>query len=113
MFEKSDLTKVAPPKELTDQQCAAIFKRLSRTLASFRNTAELRASTEADLVGHRKSSQMKEEFTQAMDDWTQDTLKNLWLACREPGGGTYYVQGSSLLRIGLLMSLCWKEPYRR
>ena len=87
MSDKSDLTKVAPPKALSDQECAAIFKRLSRTLAGFRNTAELRASSEADLAGSRKSSHTKEEFVQAVDDWAQETLKNIWLVCREPGGG--------------------------
>ncbi|KAI0748091.1 DUF726-domain-containing protein [Daedaleopsis nitida] len=87
MSEKSDLTKVAPPKELTDEQCAAILRRLSRNLAGLRNTAELYATTEADLSKNKKSTQIKDAFVEAMDSWAQDTLKNIWLACREPGGG--------------------------
>ena len=86
MSDKSDLTKVAPPKELSDQECAAILKRLSRNLARSRNTAELYAATEADL-GYQSSSQHKDEFVEALDDWAQATLRNIWLACREPGGG--------------------------
>lgn len=84
MSEKSDLTKVAPPKELTDEQCAAILKRLSRNLARFRNTAELHAATEADLSKNKK---YQDVFVEAINSWAQDTLKNVWLACREPGGG--------------------------
>lgn len=84
----SDLTKVTPPKELTNEDCAVILKRLSRKLASFRNTAELYASTEADATHHsNSSSETKVELVDAIDAWAQETLKNIWLACREPGGG--------------------------
>ncbi|KAI0807342.1 hypothetical protein C8Q74DRAFT_1227158 [Fomes fomentarius] len=83
----SDLTKVTPPKELTNEDCAVIFKRLSRKLASFRNTAQLYASTEADAAHSNGSSETRDELVDAIDAWAQETLKNIWLACREPGGG--------------------------
>ncbi|KAI8998667.1 DUF726-domain-containing protein [Trametes punicea] len=87
MSEKSDLTKVTPPKELSDEECWAVFQRLSRRLASFRNTAELYATTEASLAKSEAASRMKDAFVHALNTWAQETLKNIWYACREPGGG--------------------------
>ncbi|KAI0721123.1 hypothetical protein C8T65DRAFT_692583 [Cerioporus squamosus] len=83
---KSDLTKVAPPKELTDEQCAVVVKRLGRNLAGFRNTAELYASAEANVAKSKKADKVKDEFVQAADDWANHTLRYIWLACREPAG---------------------------
>ncbi|KAI0374855.1 DUF726-domain-containing protein [Pilatotrama ljubarskyi] len=87
MSDKSDLTRVAPPKELSDADCRAVFDRLSRRLANFRNTAELYASTEAYSVNTQAAFTLKDAFVKALNDWAQETLKNIWLACREPGGG--------------------------
>ena len=88
MSEKSDLTKVAPPKELTDDQYAAVFKRLSRHLAAFRNRTELYSSTDTHILQDGQFTNEKDEFLEAVDKWTQETLRYIWLACREPGGGT-------------------------
>ncbi|KAI0780973.1 DUF726-domain-containing protein [Trametes elegans] len=84
---KSDLTKVTTPKSLSDVDCHAIYERLSRRLASFRNTAELHAISELSFNNSDRSASMKEEFTSALNGWAQETLKDIWLACREPGGG--------------------------
>ena len=88
IMTKCDLTQVAPPKKLTEEQCTAVLQRLERKLAGFRNTAELYAIAEAGADDSRKkSTESLDEFVQAMNDWAQQTLKNAWLACREPGGG--------------------------
>ena len=87
IMTKCDLTQVAPPKELTEEQCTAELQRLERKLAGFRNTAELYAIAEAGADDSRKSTESLDEFVRAMNDWAQQTLKNAWLACREPGGG--------------------------
>ena len=86
MSHNPDLTKRVLPKELSNEECAAIFSRLSRNLARFRHTAELYATTEATLTRHKKSELVRDEFIAALNAWTEDTVKNLWLACREPGG---------------------------
>lgn len=31
----------------------------------------------------------QELFTQEVNRWAQELLKNAWVACQEPGGGTY------------------------
>ncbi|OSD01551.1 DUF726-domain-containing protein [Trametes coccinea BRFM310] len=87
MSEKSDLTKIAPPKELSDADCRVVFQRLSRRLASFRNTAELYATMEASLTNTATSVRTKNAFVDALNTWAQETLNNIWYACREPGGG--------------------------
>ena len=88
MSHTSNLTNVVTPKELTNEQCAAVLTRLSRNLARFRNTAYLYATTETSLTGGSRSEvRLKDEFVHELDAWTQDMIKNLWLACREPGGG--------------------------
>ncbi|CDO68313.1 hypothetical protein BN946_scf184799.g40 [Trametes cinnabarina] len=87
MSEKSDLTKVAPPKELSDADCQVVFQRLSRRLASFRNTADLYATMEANLTNTEASGRTKDAFVEALNNWTQETLNHIWYACREPGGG--------------------------
>ena len=89
MSRTSGLTQATQHKELTNDECAAIFTRLSRNLARFRNTAELHATTEASLTGDRIPEGPKGEFITALNDWTTNVVKNLWLACREPGGGAY------------------------
>ncbi|RDX56805.1 DUF726-domain-containing protein [Lentinus brumalis] len=62
--------------------------RLStQRLAGFRNTAELYASAEANAANSKRANEVKDEFVQALDHWAQETLKNIWLACRESGGG--------------------------
>ncbi|KAI0637008.1 DUF726-domain-containing protein [Trametes polyzona] len=87
MSEKSDLTKVTPPKELSDAEYPAIFQRFSRRLAGFRNTAELYATNEAFTINSDDAYSKKDAFVETLNDWAQETLKNIWLACREPGGG--------------------------
>lgn len=91
MSEKSDLTKVTPPKELSEADNQAVFERLSRRLASFRNTAELYANAEAFAVNTKKAFEKKDAFVDALNEWAQETLKNVWLACREPGGGMFMI----------------------
>lgn len=88
MSPKSDLTKVIPSKDLTDAQCHATFQRLQRRLAAFRNTAELHATAEAAFINTQAALATKDAFVEALDAWAEETQKNLWLACREPGGGT-------------------------
>ncbi|KAI0670416.1 DUF726-domain-containing protein [Trametes maxima] len=87
MSGKSDLTRVAPPKELSNTQCQAVFQRLERRLAGFRNTAELHGTIEAAFTNTGESSNVQEAYVRALNDWAQETLRNIWLACREPGGG--------------------------
>ncbi|OJT06136.1 hypothetical protein TRAPUB_3071 [Trametes pubescens] len=86
MSPKSDLTKVTPSKDLTDSQCHATFQRLQRRLAAFRNTAELHAAAESAFVNTRAAIATKDAFVEALNTWAEETQKNIWLACREPGG---------------------------
>ncbi|KAI9064399.1 DUF726-domain-containing protein, partial [Trametes sanguinea] len=87
MSDKSDLTKIAPPKELSDADCRAVYQRLYRRLASFRNTAELYATMEANPANTATSVQTRDDFVDALNSWAQETLNIIWYACREPGGG--------------------------
>ncbi|TBU65863.1 hypothetical protein BD310DRAFT_912243 [Dichomitus squalens] len=87
MADKIDLTEVTTPKELSDEQCTAVLERLTRKLAGFRNQAEMYATAESWAVHNTDSSQTQRDFVFALDAWSQDTLKNVWLACREPGKG--------------------------
>ncbi|KAI1795907.1 hypothetical protein LXA43DRAFT_693932 [Ganoderma leucocontextum] len=87
MSQKSDLTKVTTPKELSDQQCSAVLERLTRDLASFRNTAEMYCTAESWAAHDVPDSQTHIDFVAALDVWAQETLKNIWLACHEPGPG--------------------------
>ncbi|KAL1947861.1 hypothetical protein VTO73DRAFT_13585 [Trametes versicolor] len=87
MSPKSDLTKVTPSKDLTDAQCHATFQRLQRRLAAFRNTAELHATAKSAFVNTQAALATKDAFVEALNAWAEETQKNIWLACREPGGG--------------------------
>ena len=88
MSDKTDLTNVTTPKELSDEQCAAVLERLTRKLAGFRNQTEMYATAESWAIHNTESSQTQRDFVIALNAWAQDTLKNIWLACREPGKGT-------------------------
>ncbi|KAI0831271.1 DUF726-domain-containing protein [Trametes gibbosa] len=87
MAGKSDLAKITPPQELSKADARAVFERLSRRLASFRNTAELYANAEAFSVNTGEAFATKDAFVDVLTDWAQETLKNVWLACHEPDGG--------------------------
>ncbi|OCH95558.1 DUF726-domain-containing protein [Obba rivulosa] len=82
-----DLTKLTPPKELSDEACSIVFQYIYRRLASYRNTAELYAMAEYALSSQpeRLKSRIRDEFIEEMNNWAQDLLKHAWLACREPG----------------------------
>nr|VWO98628.1 Protein kinase domain-containing protein [Ganoderma boninense] len=87
MSQTSDLTKVTAPKELSDQQCAAVLERLTCSLASFRNKAEMYSTAESWAAHDAPDSQTHIDFVASLDTWAQETLRDLWLACREPGEG--------------------------
>ncbi|KAH9946142.1 DUF726-domain-containing protein [Epithele typhae] len=86
MSAKSDLTQVSTPKELNDEQCAAVLTRLSRHLARFRNTALLYAVAEAAYARSAGSDRLKKDFIDSLDTWAREMSSKLWIACREPGG---------------------------
>ena len=92
MSLKSDLSEVMIPKdstELNNQQCAAVLQHLTCSLASFRNKAEMYSTAESWAVHDVPDSQTHLDFVASLETWAQETLRNIWLACREPGEGEF------------------------
>ncbi|TFY64872.1 hypothetical protein EVJ58_g2335 [Rhodofomes roseus] len=83
----SDLTKVTPPKELTEAEQHAIFQHVFRRLAAHRNTAELYAVAEYTFStkSQEQKDYIRDSFLEHLDRWGQDLLKHVWYACQEPG----------------------------
>ncbi|CCM02098.1 uncharacterized protein FIBRA_04175 [Fibroporia radiculosa] len=83
-----DLTQITPPKDLSDDERAAVFQHVMRRLAARRNTAELYALAEYNLsaLSEARRENIRASFVRSMSDWCQELLKDVWLACGEPGG---------------------------
>lgn len=96
-----DLTKITPPKELTDEERHTIFQHFFRRLASFRNTALLYASAEfssaRDSFPAGQREKILQSCTREVNTWARDLLRDAWAACAEPGGGVV-----TLLQINIL-----------
>lgn len=85
-----DLSKITPPKDLSQADLTAIFSHICRRLAQYRNTAELYAQIEYGLstLGEQRKATTRDNFIEEIDRWAQELLKEVWFACKEPGGGT-------------------------
>ncbi|CAL1704744.1 unnamed protein product [Somion occarium] len=83
--QKSDLTKIVPPKELDETARSTIFLYFMRRLASHRNSAELYAYNEYGFSMSADGAKARDAFVIELDHWAQELLKNAWNACQEPG----------------------------
>lgn len=86
--QKSDLTKVTPPTELTEAERATMFEHISCRLAAHRNKAEMYAQFESHLADGNDSEklQVRQAHDAEINRWAQALLENAWAACQEPGG---------------------------
>ncbi|KAI0320742.1 DUF726-domain-containing protein [Amylostereum chailletii] len=85
-----DLTKLAPPADLSETERDTIFYHIYRRLAGHRHTADLYAQaelTENSPALNEDANSTRDEFLQQIDDWGQSLLMATWAACGEPGGG--------------------------
>lgn len=71
------LADIAPPPDLRREDKQIVFEHLFRHLAVYTNTARLYA------VG--ESCEIK--FSEQIDIWANDLLKNAWAACDESDKG--------------------------
>ncbi|TCD64549.1 hypothetical protein EIP91_003987 [Steccherinum ochraceum] len=83
---KTDLTKITPPKELDDATRLTILEYVTRRLASHRNKAELYARAEGALSSNKDAEKVIRTFVREIDKWSQELLRNTWMACQEVGG---------------------------
>ncbi|KAI0928718.1 hypothetical protein AcW2_004640 [Taiwanofungus camphoratus] len=83
----SDLTKVTPPTELNEAECFAVFQHVFRRLAAYRNTAVLYASAEYSFsaLPEEQKTYIRNSSVEEVNEWAQELLKHVWIACREPG----------------------------
>lgn len=82
---KSDLSKITPPRELSDAAKLAILEHATRRLASYRNKAELYAQAEAFFAPSKRASKTPDVFIQEIEKWANEMLRDLWTACQEVG----------------------------
>lgn len=88
-FPMTDLSKVTPPKDLTEAERLAIFQHVFRRLAAHRNTAELYAIAEYTFSSkpQEQKGETRGSFVDDINQWGQDLLQHVWHSCQEPGGG--------------------------
>ncbi|TFK55096.1 DUF726-domain-containing protein, partial [Heliocybe sulcata] len=86
----SDLTKVTPPKELSEEDRAVIFRHVFRRLADHRNTLKLYAIAEYGLSSEPDEYREKtrDAYVHEVNTWAQQLAQHTWTACQEPGGGS-------------------------
>ncbi len=85
----ADLSKLSPPKHLTEDDRETIFQHFFCKLAVHRNTAELYALTEYGLSSYPEPqrARRKDSLTREVNRWAQSLLEKAWAVCEEPGGG--------------------------
>ncbi|KZT11351.1 DUF726-domain-containing protein [Laetiporus sulphureus 93-53] len=91
----SDLTRIAPPSHLSEAQRRAVFEKVFRHLAAYRNTSELYAVAEYSLstLPDDEKEDIRRLFVIQVTQWGQDLLKHIWMACSEPGEGAPPILG--------------------
>ena len=91
MTAEGDLTKVAPPTELSPHERLVIFEHIRTRLNDHRDKTTSYARTERDLRGKssdQKNQEVQDAQTREIDKWATELLRNIWAACQEPNGGT-------------------------
>lgn len=85
-----DVTKLAPPKDLSDNERRNVFEHIFRRLASHRHTAEAYALSEqfASSASPEDAEKVRNDYMHEIDSWASSVLEAAWAACGEPGGGT-------------------------
>ena len=84
-----DVTKLAPPKDLSDDERRNVFEHIFRRLASHRHTAELYAISEqySSSASPDNAEKLHNDYIHEIDSWAASLLQSAWAACGEPGGG--------------------------
>jgi hypothetical protein len=82
---QSDLTRLAPPTELTSSERNAFFRHFMSRLAAHRNHVEMYARNEQLLAAG--SDRIAQHVQVEINRWAQVLLENAWAACQEPGEG--------------------------
>ncbi|VDC06601.1 unnamed protein product [Peniophora sp. CBMAI 1063] len=84
-----DVTKLAPPKDLSDDERRNVFEHIFRRLAGHRHTAELHAISEryASSASPENAEKLHNDYVHEIDTWAASVLESAWAACGEPGGG--------------------------
>lgn len=85
----SDLEKIAPPRELSAQEKAAVFEHFFHRLAQFRNNHEIYALTECSLseLAIDVKEQRRDQIITALNRWAQDLTEKAWVVCRQSEDG--------------------------
>lgn len=79
----TDLEKITPPKDLSNEQKGLVFEHFFRRLASYRNTAAIYAVLECATAPSADSSAMtaQDEFEAVLNAWGQSLLEKAWIVC--------------------------------
>lgn len=82
------LTKLTPPKDLTEKDRDTVFQHFFCRLASHRNSAELYANAEYGLshLEEAKKLKLRDVFVSEINSWAKTLLEKAWIVCQEPGG---------------------------
>jgi hypothetical protein len=88
--ESADLNTVVPPAELSDLERLTIFQHFFRRLAAHRNQFELYALAETGYIQQEGRTGPQKAVLKELDHWAQQLLKDAFVACHEPGGGSSY-----------------------
>ncbi|KAF8587400.1 DUF726-domain-containing protein [Ramaria rubella] len=81
-----NIQKVVFSQELSDVERSTIFKYFYRRLADHRNLAAVYANSEHKYSKSSQKDKQINEFTREVYQWTDDLLKQAWVACDCPGG---------------------------
>ncbi|KAJ7581215.1 DUF726-domain-containing protein [Mycena floridula] len=85
----SDLEKLTPAKELTNEDRHTVFEHIFRRLAKYRNTAELYALMEynSSTVPERQKTRRRDSFNGDLNKWAQGLLEHAWIICDQEAAG--------------------------
>ncbi|KAA1469503.1 DUF726-domain-containing protein [Dentipellis sp. KUC8613] len=85
----ADLTKLTPPKDLSEPERQSIFDHVFRRLAGHYHAAELYALAEYSLspLPEPAKAKIRDAYLEEIRVWGQALLDVTWIACQEPGGG--------------------------
>ncbi|KAF9564386.1 DUF726-domain-containing protein [Agrocybe pediades] len=76
----SQLEKITPPKDLSDEQKATVFQHIFRRLADYRNTAALYSLLECSFTsGGDEVISKQHEFETEINRWAQSLLEKAWI----------------------------------
>lgn len=87
----TDLEKITPPRDLSDDQKKAVFNLFFRRLAQYRNSAVLHSDLESSVD---RSKEKQGAFESEINLWAQHVLEKAWIVCQGEDEGESFMCNS-------------------